>query len=431
MVTGGLNHRRLAKLEGVHRELVARAAAHGIPSDPDGTIGKTRIPRRERRDLEAEARQTAADFIRYAMEMETVGQEPDTATRQRMMLQMESVMALKGGQLEVLVAELLVADGLGDRARRDLIEFSLRRLTTDYPQDALSILMDSPGLDELMNRNSPGRFASKVSSALGRWAALRPEAAVDWYREHRERFSEAELQRVEGGLTYGMAASDLRMALTLHREFKGDLRSIPYIAVAGRKTPEDRVAALGPVREWCAVLDEKQREGVFVDSMAKLLMKAKSVDEPADFDTVMRGIEAANLRADEVALLTRPDLIDLSYYIQSEDAGRWVGWLGERFSAEVSSRRISQLASDHRTKKAVAEWLAIAPDSPGKTEAVLAYLQSNASRDPESATPWVLALPVGDERSRALDTIHEAMPRHDATAVDAAAAFAEEHGLDR
>ena len=147
-------------------------------------------------------------------------------------------------------------------------------------------------------------------------------------------------------------------------------------------SPSERMAALSPLRDWCERReDPKKAESIFANSLAKLAFGLES--QSADFATTTEWLAKADLTATELALITRPDLFDMSYYIQPDQTGDWLEWMGENFPTEVSKARIGQFMTGYRTKKAAKEWLATAPDSPARQAVVRAYAAS--LHDPDAA----------------------------------------------
>ena len=53
-----------------------------------------------------------------------------------------------------------------------------------------------------------------------------------------------------------------------------------------------------------------------------------------------------------------------------------------------------------------------------------------ASYHPQVAAQWALTLPDGDERDATLKQIYQNWPKTDAAAIEAAAAFAKENGIE-
>jgi hypothetical protein len=112
------------------------------------------------------------------------------------------------------------------------------------------------------------------------------------------------------------------------------------------------------------------------------------------------------------------------------ETGRWLDWLAKReLPDEVSKERAFELATVWTEKDylAVGKWLNRAADSPEKSAVASAYAARTYPYDPEGAMQWIETLPQGPDRSKALETIYQNMPRE----TDAAKAFASEYGLSK
>jgi len=185
------NHRRIAGLENSRSDLLARLAARGIDPAADRSGGPAKSIRP---DADAEASRIADGFIAYAKEMEALGpiayQQPDKATRQRMISQMDRIMSLNGRQLVVVIDEVAAADGFSENVRWRLLRFLVRHLGRDYPERALNLIVNPSSLSEYLNRNRSGHLKGLVSDIVGDWAGANPESASDWFRENREKLSE-------------------------------------------------------------------------------------------------------------------------------------------------------------------------------------------------------------------------------------------------
>lgn len=386
------NQHRLNNLRATHRDLSAQAAARGIVLRPNDSGRVARKARRPRTDSGTEGTRIATEFLAYAAEMKALGQEiqaADLATRQRMMDQLDRIMALNGTQLEHLIGEILAAGDAEDRMRRELLIFSVKRLSIDHPQDTLALLTESSELRDLLNLNSPDTTASLVARALGSWTSLQPAKALAWFREHRDSLSETSLSRAKSSLIYGLAARDLRLALTLRDEFGESPSGAQYLLSRVDQSPQARTAALAVIREWSTTIaDKEQRTKVLNHCLTKLALGNDSAS--AGFQTTTQWVEAAKLSPKELEFLTRRDQLDLTYYIKPEETGQWLEWFGTSYPPEISSNRISQLMTNRRTKDAAEEWLASAPDSPAKREAIRAYATALARRDPQAAQDLML-----------------------------------------
>ena len=67
------------------------------------------------------------------------------------------------------------------------------------------------------------------------------------------------------------------------------------------------------------------------------------------------------------------------------------------------------------------------PSSPEKSAVASAYAAKTYPYDPEGAMKWIQTLPQGTDRTKALQTIYQSIPRDS----DAAKEFASEYGLQK
>ncbi len=60
---------------------------------------------------------------------------------------------------------------------------------------------------------------------------------------------------------------------------------------------------------------------------------------------------------------------------------------------------------------------------------IRSYAETVSSYEPATAAQWALTLPAGPARDATLRTIYQNWPRHDPAAREAAATFAQQHGI--
>lgn len=96
---------------------------------------------------------------------------------------------------------------------------------------------------------------------------------------------------------------------------------------------------------------------------------------------------------------------------------------------EVSKERAFELATRWTEKDylAVGQWLNQSPNSPEKSAVASAYAAKAYPYDPENAIKWIETIPQGSERTKALETIYQNMPKDS----DEAQAFASQYGLGK
>ena len=131
-----------------------------------------------------------------------------------------------------------------------------------------------------------------------------------------------------------------------------------------------------------------------------------------------------NLSSEELVAATK----DMEKKVRVGETGQWLDWLAKTdIPDEVSKQRAFELASRWTEKDylAVGQWLNSSPNSPEKSAVASAYAAKTYPYDPENAMKWVQTIPQGPDRTKALQSIYQGMPKES----DAAKAFARENGL--
>lgn len=148
-------------------------------------------------------------------------------------------------------------------------------------------------------------------------------------------------------------------------------------------------------------------------------------DAKVTFIEVSDLLQSVNLSSEELVAATK----DMEKKVRVGETGQWLDWLAKTgIPDEVSKQRAFELATRWTEKDyiAVGQWLNSSPDSPEKTAVAGAYAAKTYPYDPEVAMQWIQTLPQGPERTKALQTIYQGMPKDN----DAAKFFAREHGLE-
>ncbi len=142
------------------------------------------------------------------------------------------------------------------------------------------------------------------------------------------------------------------------------------------------------------------------------------------FKEVSDWLGSANLSGEELVGATR----DMQNKVRVGETGQWLDWLAKSgVPHEVSKERAFELASawTEADYLAAGKWLNSAPDSPEKSAVASAFAAKAYPYDPEGAMKWIQTLPQGADRTKALETIYQGMPKDS----DAANAFARDFGL--
>lgn len=146
----------------------------------------------------------------------------------------------------------------------------------------------------------------------------------------------------------------------------------------------------------------------------------------ATFVEVSDWLESANLSGDELDAATK----DIEKKVRVGETGRWLDWLAKReLPDDVSKERAFELATAWTEKDylAAGKWLNSALNGPEKSAVASAYAAKVYPYDPEGAMQWIQTLPEGPDRSKAVETIYQNMPKDS----DEANAFASEFGLGK
>lgn len=406
-----------------HEKLVAEAALLGVSAGSGAPSDSARSTRRVREDKDAIARQTAAEFVAFAKEMEALqaaGENPDPEMQKRIMKFIGGVMDLDASQLKILIAEVRSAKDLKDETRKGLISFSIMTLASDHPQAALTIFTES---SDLLGSGGMGNHV--VSSSLAKWAKDDPLGALEWVRANSKKFPDLVNDDAKRGLMQGAAASDPKLAFKLIDElgFKERSQAVSDILSAAR-TGEQRTASLAALREYLPSLPEGDERDQSIRNALSGLTRGVAAE---GFGAATRWLESANLTPVEMDGFAQ----GLHYRVKGPETGSWIEWIGEKLPPEKRDHHISQMVGQWTQKdfQATGAWLNQTPDGPVKHAAIRSYAETVAEYEPESAGQWAETLPQGKDRAETLKQIYENWPKNDDASKEAAAAFAKKHGI--
>ena len=413
-VLGWQDHQRHAKVRASRDKLIVEAAQAGITLDSVRKEDGLRVTKRGRQheDKEAEANNTAAEFIRFANEMEALekkGGPPDKAMQQRAFEFIDQMAALNPAQLKLLIAEVRASKDLTDESRENLISFSIMMLSSDHPQSVLALLTESPGF-----LKEDGRATQVMASSLDKWAKDDPAAALAWVRANSAKFPDLVNDDAKRGLISGAAATDPKLALKLISELglkNGDdaIRTI----VDAPKNPKERTATLTALREYLATLPEGEKRDEASKSALRLLAQNAVRD---GFEAGSKWIDSAGLNSEQLS-----EICDRSLNVKREEGGKWVEWIGTKLTGEKSKNSIRRLIQDwtENDYQAAGKWLAATPAGPTKNISIRSYAETVASYEPESAAQWAMTLPPGKDRDETLENIYQNWPKDDGVAKEA------------
>ncbi|NWK55756.1 hypothetical protein HW115_09050 [Verrucomicrobiaceae bacterium N1E253] len=362
------NHHQITVLEAKQEALNEQARSRGI--HPEATTG---TPFRNHRGNRARHFPTLTHsetvslghaFIAYAEEMELLDRNTpvDQATRQRMIDQMDQILALNKKQILTLIQEIQAADYTTPIIRDRLLSFLIRQLGNNHPPDALKVLTESPGILEQVKRHN-----SLIGGSIRAWASENPGQALAWFDQHIQALPANAADQFEYDLICGTASSDIKQAFSLFNRFgKSPDRAAGMLRYID-PSKESRIAALAPLREWIKTLPANSKISDRCYSKCIITLTLGQGGKSAPFDSTTQWINQAHLTLEESRFLTRRDLLDITYYIRPNEAGQWAEWFGAQFPAEIAQRTIQHLASNRRTAEHIKDWLESAPNGPGKS----------------------------------------------------------------
>jgi hypothetical protein len=148
------------------------------------------------------------------------------------------------------------------------------------------------------------------------------------------------------------------------------------------------------------------------------------------FKEVSDWLGSANLSSEEIVAATK----DIQKKVRVGETGQLLDWLAKsEVPDEVSKERAFQLAAEWTEEdyQAAGQWLNSSSESPERTAVAGAYAAKAYPYDPEGAIKWIQTLPQGPDRTKALETIYEAMKNSESYEYESEVveAFAREHGL--
>ncbi len=418
-------HHRLATLRLTHEQLLATAAQLGIGFDPAHPGEPLNLAKRGRQSREFGEHLAAAEFIAFAQDMaaykEAGGNQLDGPMQQRLIEFMDRMMALNSAQFKALIVEVSANPDLKDEIRQDLLGFSIMTLANEQPQAALAIFTESAGL--FTDAGIGGRV---LATALACWAKDDPIGALGWVHKQGGKFALLIGESTKLGMISSAALQYPKFAFKLIAELSlNDPEHAIQSVVDAADSPQQRSATLAGLRSYLAtVTDDAARELV-----ASRVLHGLASGSMGD------GFEAASQWLNSVRL-TPAELVNfaagLSPQPKSTDSGRWIEWLGTALPPDQAGERIRIFVSiwTQNECEAAGLWLGSATDGPAKNMAIRAYAETVASYQPEVAAQWALTLPAGDERDATLKQVLANWPKTDAAAIEAAAAFAKENGIE-
>lgn len=423
-LAGWRQQRTLTLLRAEHEQLVAEAAALGIPAgaaDAEAqSASAAAAARRQRAARDEEAAQFAREAVAFARDLKALqerGAEMDDADRKRIFDLLDRMLGMDSAQLKVVIEAIRVDPGLDDEMRRNLLGFAITMLANDHPQAALALFDESR--DMLGDSNIRRHL---IPNCLSQWAAKDPLAALEWLRRHGQGDPELMTEEVRRGLIGGTARQDPALAFRLIGELEvGDAAAACRDIAGAARSAAERTAVLAALRAQLAAAPDpdkaREQRNAVLGSLAPRVAGE-------GFAPATAWLQEAALDEQE----TTAFVSGLSHWQTRNDTGRWIDWLGGALPAGAADAKVSELVSQwtHADYQAAGEWLNQTAAGPVKSAATKAYAQTVAPYDGATAARWALSMPAGPGRDEVLRNVHAAWAEKDPAA---AAAFAREHGI--
>lgn len=203
-------------------------------------------------------------------------------------------------------------------------------------------------------------------------------------------------------------------------KMQADHSMIDQIARAAN-TPEQQISFLAALRNQAQnTSDKSESEQLLNNGMRDLFSQVSR----SGYDRSLAWIKSADLTPKE----TEQFASSLNYYQTKNDTGKWLDWMASQplDTGKIDSTT-SHLVSQWTVKdyKAAGEWLTTTSPGPVKEAATMAYLQTVAPYDPDTAAQWADTLPAG-KRKQALSQIYNALKDKDPGSAEN---FASSHGI--
>ncbi|HEY8962800.1 MAG TPA: hypothetical protein VIM57_11410 [Luteolibacter sp.] len=421
---GWHDHQQLIHSRERHATLLVEAASFGISLDSSKSNGVARVLH-SHGDRTIRPKLTPAECIAFVKEMKEAekkrGDQPNEALQRRHMEFMDRLAALSATELQALLTEIQATPDLDDESRQGLVFLATRALINDHPQTALSVLLESPDLFK------EGFWRKNIlSSAIQRLANDNPMAAVEWIRNHGEKFPDLVDDDAKENLLSSISLQNPKLAFQLIGEFgfKESGSVVSEIARAAR-TPEERTTTLVALRARLATLESKRASEETKQAMRSFGQNAAR----EGFESVTSWVANSHFSPEELTGFAS----GLAYGVKPAETGRWIEWLDHTLPSGKSEESIGLMMNRWTEKdyQAAGTWLTQTADGPAKQAAIVSYAAAVAPYEPETAAEWAMTLPAGKKRDEALKSIYRKWPKDDPAAKEAAEAFAEKHGIKR
>jgi hypothetical protein len=150
----------------------------------------------------------------------------------------------------------------------------------------------------------------------------------------------------------GIGRQDPGLALRLAKAEGMD--GTRFLAWPGQ-TADEKLASFIALRQWHAN-DEGGRAAI--REAIKDVMLHRPFGQPVVFEDATGWIEGAGVPLEDIRFLTDRSTLDLSYYMDAVETGKWIDWLWRTFPEDWTRARIDGLLENRRTRDAALAWLA-------------------------------------------------------------------------
>jgi hypothetical protein len=326
----------------------------------------------------------------------------------------ERISVLDPSELAMIMREIRDSDEIPAASRDYLFRWILMNLTSYDPSTITKVSVESYNQikDPII-----------LSDSLARWAEKDAPAATAWLLETSKTHPEMSEDHFKESVVCNIAGTDPRLAFSMvvPLGFKDRSMAVHSIMAAALIDPEDRHEALDALRGH---LTGMTREADRVATREAGFAALASGLDGEDFPKSTAWLEGANLSEPELAAFAT----GLGFSQTGDETRQWIGWLSDHLNMGDLNEPVAELMTDWTRHDYVAagQWLAAAPESPGKRAAVAAYAETVAGTEPQTAVQWALTLPDTWRREAVMRAIHEKWPASD---PQGAAAFAEAQGI--
>lgn len=386
-------------------------------------------------EAEKTAKEFAAELLRFVAEMkalEASGEEPSVETQMKLMSFMSRFLNLDAEVIPFLVAEIRETDALEKEVKQQVIMMSFMTLARSSPEKAMDFYINSVDLLE-GERQSQGMAAM----ALGKWGGEDPQSAMKWLDANGEKLTEEMRRGAEQMLIANAFKADPKFAaehaLKLEKENILELAS-GVSSVLG--TPEEHLSVLRSLQDQLGDVPDiegKDAEKLLENSTKEqilhggLLVALGSSLAEQSFEAGSKSLEAAELSPAEMEIISR-GLAEHAHSIQ--EPGPWLNWINDNASEKVREEATGNIVGHwtQRDFRATASWIGDLEPGPMRDRSIHSFAETVAPHEPASAADWAVQLPQSQERKELFRNIHRQWQKED---EGAAAAFAEEHGIEQ